>query len=55
MNHRAGFLILILRRLSWPLRPLAAINRRTGCLILALLAALLLVSCGMLGRLTLTL
>ena len=28
-------------------------NRRTGCLILVLIAALLFVSCGMIGRLTL--
>ena len=28
-------------------------NRRNGCLILVLLAALLFVACGMLGRLTL--
>ena len=31
----------------------ALLNRRAGCLILALLIALLAVSCGMLGRLTL--
>ena len=34
--------------------PFKLMNRRTGCLILILLAAVLFVSCGMLGRLTLT-
>ena len=49
---------LMVRLLAFPLKLLRApfrwITPRVGCLILILFAVVLFVSCGMLGRLTLT-
>ena len=46
-------IIMALRLLKLPFKVFSLFTPRMGCLILALLVALLFISCGMLGRLTL--
>ena len=46
-------IMLALGLLKLPLKVFSLFSPRMGCLILALLVALLFISCGMLGRLTL--